>query len=88
MNRSLPTLAIAALVIGGLAARGVVNGGAATATNRSTSRAPFDVVIADNMQRMMDDGRWIVAILDEESRTVETVWWDKRRSRRRNRRRR
>jgi hypothetical protein len=38
--------------------------------------------------RMMDDGRWIVAILDEESRTVETVWWDKRRSRRRNRRRR
>ena len=57
MNRSLPTLAIAALVIGGLAARGVVNGGASTATSRSASRAPFDVVIADNMQRMMDDGR-------------------------------
>ena len=37
--------------------------------------------------RMMDDGRWIVVIVDEESGTVETVWWDKRRSRRRDRRR-
>ena len=38
--------------------------------------------------RMMEDGRWIVAIVEEESRTVETVWWNKRRSRRRHRRRR
>ena len=38
--------------------------------------------------RMMDDGRWIVVIVDQESRTVETVWWDTRRSRRRDRRRR
>lgn len=38
--------------------------------------------------RLMEDGRWIVVIVDEESRTVETVWWDKRRSRRRDRRRR
>jgi hypothetical protein len=37
--------------------------------------------------RMMEDGRWIVVIVDEESRTVETVWWDARRSRRQNRRR-
>ena len=37
--------------------------------------------------RMMEDGRWIVAIVEEESRMVETVWWDKRRSRRRGRRR-
>lgn len=38
--------------------------------------------------RMMEHGRWIVVIVDEGSRTVETVWWDKRRSRRRDRRRR
>ena len=38
--------------------------------------------------RMLDDGRWIVAVVDEETRTVKTVWWDTRRSRRRNRRRR
>lgn len=35
--------------------------------------------------RAMDDGRWIVVILEDESRTVRTVWWDKRRSRRRRR---
>ena len=38
--------------------------------------------------RMMEDGRRIVVIVDEESRTVETVRWDARRSRRRHRRRR
>ena len=57
MNRSLPTLAIAGLVIGGLAARGVVTGGTATATGRSASRPPFDGVIADNMRQMMNEGR-------------------------------
>jgi hypothetical protein len=38
--------------------------------------------------RMMEDGRWIVVIVDQAYRTVETVWWDTRRSRRRDRRRR
>jgi hypothetical protein len=35
--------------------------------------------------RMLDDGRWIVVIVEDESRIVRTVWWDARRSRRRRR---
>jgi hypothetical protein len=36
-------------------------------------------------ERMMDDGRQIVVILDEAVRTVKTAWWNKRGSRRRRR---
>ena len=36
-------------------------------------------------ERMMDDGWYIVVILDEKARTVKTAWWDKRGSRRRRR---
>jgi hypothetical protein len=39
-------------------------------------------------ERMMDDGRMIVVIVEDATRTVKTVWWDKRNSRRRHRRRR
>ena len=34
-------------------------------------------------ERMMDDGRQIVVIMDEVTRTVKTAWWNKRGSRRR-----
>jgi len=37
-------------------------------------------------ERMLDDGRLIVVMVDEPARTVRTVWWDKRNSRRRRRR--
>jgi hypothetical protein len=37
-------------------------------------------------ERMMDDGRMIVVIVEDATRTVKTVWWDKRNSRRRHRR--
>ncbi|HET7188730.1 MAG TPA: hypothetical protein VFI52_11270 [Gemmatimonadaceae bacterium] len=57
MKGSLPLLAIAAAVAGGLAARSVSDAGASRARNRDGARAPFDVVIAGNMQQMMDDGR-------------------------------
>jgi hypothetical protein len=36
-------------------------------------------------ERMMDDGRHIVVIMDEVMRTVKTAWWNKRGSRRRRR---
>ena len=36
-------------------------------------------------ERMMDDGRQIVVIIDEVMRTVKTAWWNKRGSRRRRR---
>ena len=38
-------------------------------------------------ERMMDDGRQIVVILDEAVRTLKTAWWNKRGSSRRRRRR-
>ena len=34
-------------------------------------------------ERMMEDGRQIVVIVDEVMRTVKTAWWNKRGSRRR-----
>ena len=34
-------------------------------------------------ERMMDDGRCLVVIVEHATRTVKTVWWDKRNSRRR-----
>ena len=37
-------------------------------------------------ERMMEDGRQIVVIMDEATRTVKTAWWNKRGSRRRRRR--
>jgi hypothetical protein len=37
-------------------------------------------------ERMMDDGRKLVVIVEDSTRTVRTVWWDKRNSRRRRRR--
>ena len=36
--------------------------------------------------RMLDDGRWIVVVVADET-IVKTVWWDKRRGRRQRRRR-
>jgi hypothetical protein len=33
-------------------------------------------------ERILDDGRLIVVMVDEPARTVRTVWWDKRNSRR------
>ena len=36
-------------------------------------------------ERMMDDGRYIVVILDEKAHTVKTAWWNKRGSKRRRR---
>jgi hypothetical protein len=38
---------------------------------------------ATRYERMMDDGRMLVVIAEEETRIVKTVWWDKRASRRR-----
>lgn len=32
--------------------------------------------------RMMEDGRWLVAIVEADGKTVVTVWQDKRQSRR------
>ena len=40
---------------------------------------------ATRYERMMSDGRMIVVIAVESTRTVKTVWWDKRASRRRRR---
>ncbi|MDP8924686.1 MAG: DUF4258 domain-containing protein [Chloroflexota bacterium] len=37
--------------------------------------------------RMLDDGRWMTAVVEGDGETVVTVWWDKRRSERRGRRR-
>jgi hypothetical protein len=36
-------------------------------------------------ERLMDDGRQVVVIVDWASSTVKTAWWDKRSSRRRRR---
>ena len=35
--------------------------------------------------RVIEDGRQIVAVIEVETRVVETVWWNKRGSRRRRR---
>jgi Txe/YoeB family toxin of Txe-Axe toxin-antitoxin module len=32
--------------------------------------------------RRLDDGRYVVVVVEEDRVTVVTVWWDKRRSRR------
>ena len=37
-------------------------------------------------ERMMDDGRLLVVIVEDAIRMVRTVWWDKRNSRMRRRR--
>ena len=59
MTKLVPILAIVTLATGAVAARSVggahVSPASATAPTRST--APFDAVIADNMQQMMDEGR-------------------------------
>jgi hypothetical protein len=34
-------------------------------------------------ERLMDDGRRLVVIVEDATRMVKTVWWDKRNSRRR-----
>ncbi len=34
-------------------------------------------------ERIMDDGRMLVVIVEDATLTVRTVWWDKRNSRRR-----
>lgn len=34
-------------------------------------------------ERMIHDGRMIVVIVEDDTRIVKTVWWDKRASRRR-----
>ena len=36
-------------------------------------------------ERLMDDGRLIVVIVEDAIQVVRTVWWDKRNSRRRRR---
>ena len=33
--------------------------------------------------RILDDGRQIVVVVEDDTGTVKTVWWNKRRSRRR-----
>lgn len=33
--------------------------------------------------RMMDDGRWFVVVVEHDSETLVSAWWDRRRSRRR-----
>jgi hypothetical protein len=35
--------------------------------------------------RMLDDGRWVLVLIEHDDITVVSVWWDKRRSRRRRR---
>ena len=59
MRKALPTLAIAALVACALAARSIGDIGATSrpALAPASRLAPFDVVIADNVQQMMDEGR-------------------------------
>ena len=59
MRTAVPTLVIAALAAGVLAARSV---GGADASSKpagapTSNLAPFDVAIAANMQRMMNEGR-------------------------------
>jgi hypothetical protein len=37
--------------------------------------------------RMMDDGRWLVVVIEKDGETMVSAWWDRRRSRRQQRRR-
>jgi mono/diheme cytochrome c family protein len=59
MRRAIPILALITLAASALAARSVHDiGGTPKPARAPMSRlAPFDVVIADNVQQMMDDGR-------------------------------
>ena len=59
MRRAIPILAIVTLAATALAARSVHDIGPAPkpAHAPASKLAPFDVVIADNMQQMMDEGR-------------------------------
>ena len=59
MRKAVPILGIAALAAGVLAARSVGGADASSkpAVAPTSNLAPFDVAIAANMQRMMDEGR-------------------------------